>query len=197
MRFASVDCIEGDFKGGASMRATLVWILILAAPAGFAEPSQREKSLALFSKAAKVFQHPRCLNCHPGAGNPTQGADLHPHIMNVQRGPDDHGALGMKCAACHGDKNNSNSDVPGAPKWGLAPASMAWQGLSEHELCLALKDPVKNHGMNLQRFIKHNAEDKLVAWGWNPGAGREPVPYTQKEFGEIIAQWVGTGAECP
>ena len=51
--------------------------------------------------------------------------------------------------------------------------------------------------MTMDKFIKHNAEDPLVGWGWNPGAGRTPVPGTQKEFGELIARWVASGAQCP
>jgi hypothetical protein len=161
------------------------------------EGSQKEKSVELFMEAAKVFQHPRCLNCHPAGDTPTQGLDMHTHIMNVQRGPDDHGAVGMKCATCHSTENNLNSQVPGAPKWGLAPKSMAWQGLTPAQICQALKDPKKNHGMSLEKLIHHNAEDKLVGWGWNPGPGREPAPGTQAQFGKLIADWVHTGAECP
>jgi hypothetical protein len=41
------------------------------------------------------------------------------------------------------------------------------------------------------------AEDPLVAWGWTPGAGREPAPGTQEVFGRLIAEWVATGAACP
>lgn len=157
---------------------------------------QKEESVKLFLQAAQVFQHPRCLNCHPAGEFPTQGNDLHPHAMNVQRGLDNHGAVGMKCATCHGSENNKFSGVPGAPKWGLAPKEMGWQGLSLRELCLRLKDKKRTH-MTDEKFIKHNAEDKLVAWGWAPGAGRDPVPGTQKQFGEVIARWIGTGAECP
>jgi mono/diheme cytochrome c family protein len=161
------------------------------------EPSQKEESVRLFLEAAKVFQHPRCMNCHPAGNEPTQGMDKHVHIMNVQRGQDDHGNIGMKCSTCHGVENNRFSGVPGAPKWGLAPKSMAWQGLSLHDLCLTLKDPKNIHGMTKEQFIHHNAEDPLVGWGWNPGAGREPVPGTQKQFGETIARWIATGQECP
>ncbi len=158
-------------------------------PARSAE-GDHEKSVAYFQKMAAVLQHPRCLNCHPNADAPTQGPDMHLHIMNVQRGKDNHGAAGMKCATCHGSENNADSGVPGAPKWGLAPRSMAWQGLSLHALCETIKDPKKNHGMTLAQLIRHNGEDKLVAWGWNPGAGREAVPGTQKEFGELTRQEV-------
>ncbi len=155
------------------------------------------EGVAAFRESAKVLQHPRCLNCHPSGDRPTQGADLHVHTMNVQRGEADHGAAGLPCASCHGDANYAPSGVPGAPKWALAPRSMGWQGLNERELCEALKDPAKNHGMSLEALVKHSAEDPLVAWGWSPGDGREPAPGTQKEFGAHVAAWVEAGAPCP
>lgn len=159
--------------------------------------TQRARSVALFRETLKVFQHPRCLNCHPGGDRPTQGMDMHHHLQNVQRGRDDHGAMGMKCATCHHDANYDVAGVPGAPKWALAPRSMAWQGLTGGEICRAIKDKKKNHGMSLEALVKHSAEDPLVAWGWKPGAGREPVPGTQEEFGRLMAEWVATGAHCP
>lgn len=163
--------------------------------------SRREESLKYFDQAATVLQHPRCLNCHPAGDLPTQGMDMHIHLMNVQRGPKDHGAVGMQCSACHTDKNNKDSGVPGAPHWALAPKDMAWQGLSKGDLCRRLKDSKKPNRFagdkTAEEFIKHNAEDKLVAWGWDPGHGREPAPMTQKKFGELIAKWIQTGAECP
>lgn len=168
--------------------------LALLVPA-FAD--DREKSLALFQESLKVFRHPRCLNCHPGGNHPTQGNDMHQHIMNVVRGKKDHGATALQCAACHGTKNNLESGVPGAPKWALAPISMNWQAMTDKELCRSFKNPKATHGMSLEKFIEHNAKDELVAWGWNPGPGREPVPGTQEEFGKIIAEWVATGAHCP
>lgn len=155
------------------------------------------ESLKYFEDMTKVLMHPRCLNCHPAGNRPTQGMDLHVHQMNVQRGPHDNGNVGLKCATCHQSENNENSGVPGAPKWGLAPKSMAWQGLTPGQICRVIKDKKKNHGMSLEKLIVHNGEDKLVAWGWNPGHGREPVPGTQKEFGELTKRWVESGAECP
>jgi hypothetical protein len=185
------------------MRKTIFSALVLTALAASpflsaqSASDQKVDSVAYFNKMAAVLQHPRCLNCHPRGDQPTQGSDMHVHIMNVQRGPDDHGATAAKCATCHQSENNLTSGVPGAPKWGLAPKSMAWQGLTKHEICLAIKDPVKNHGKSLQDLIQHNGEDKLVAWGWHPGVGREPAPGTQKEFGENTKKWVETGAYCP
>ncbi len=74
---------------------------------------------------------------------------------------------------------------------------MAWQGLSDGELCRVLKDPAKNHGMSLAKLVEHNAKDPLVGWAWHPGEGREPAPGTQEEFGKLVAEWVATGAKCP
>lgn len=161
-----------------------------------AQRASPSRSAELFLEAAKVFRHPRCMNCHPAGDQPTQGNDRHLHQMHVVRGPDDHGAIAMKCSTCHGEANYKYSGVPGAPKWALAPKSMAWAGLSDRELCQALKDRKKTH-MNNEQFIAHNAKDPLVGWGWAPGEGREPVPGTQAEFGRIVAEWIATGADCP
>jgi hypothetical protein len=161
--------------------------------------SDPQRSVALFRETLKVFRHPRCLNCHPSGDQPTQGNDMHPHIMNVQRGLDDRGFVALRCATCHGTQNfnlDARHGVPGAPKWAVAPREMAWQGLSDRELCLALKDPRKTH-KTMEEMIEHNAHDKLVGWGWHPGAGREPAPGTQEEFGKLFAEWVATGAVCP
>jgi hypothetical protein len=180
--------------------AVILFFFALTSSADEAEMT-RIKSLKYFDQAAKVFQHPRCLNCHPAGDMPSQGMDLHQHTMNVKRGPEDHGAIAMQCSACHQAKNNSYSGVPGAPHWKLAPKTMAWQGLSVAQLCRQLKDPNRpGHfagGMTKEEFIKHNTEDKLVGWGWHPGGDREPVPDTQKKFGKLIENWITTGAECP
>ncbi len=166
-------------------------------PAQAQAQSGQEKSIQLFMEATRVIRHPRCMNCHPAGDQPTQGNDLHPHAQYVQRGVDDHGAIGMRCNTCHGAANYDYAKVPGAPKWGLAPRSMGWQGLSDGQLCEAIKDPVKNHGMSLEKLIEHMAKDPLVGWAWAPGLGREPAPGTQEKFGQTIAAWVQTGAHCP
>lgn len=159
--------------------------------------SETQQSIELFLEASKTFRHPRCMNCHPSGERPTQGDDMHAHIMNVQRGPDDKGMVGMRCASCHNERNNSYSLVPGAPKWALAPRSMAWQGLTDREICQVIKDKKKNHDMTLDELVHHNGEDALVSWGWEPGANRKALPGTQKQFGEIIRKWAKTGAACP
>ena len=164
-----------------------------------ADPVKR--SAALFAEAGKVLQNPRCLNCHPVTRSPTQGDDLHPHIPPITSDADI-AAAGLPCATCHQTHNSPTSSagvrsVPGAEHWGLAPASMAWQGLTIGELCEQIKDPARNGNRSLDKIRVHLAEDHLVGWAWHPGEGRAPVPGTQEEFGELIAAWVATGAHCP
>jgi hypothetical protein len=119
------------------------------------------------------------------------------HDPPVVRGPGDHGVVGMQCTGCHQDRNQEMTRVPGAPHWALAPIEMAWVGKTPHHICEQMKDPKRNGGKNLAQIVEHNGHDELVAWGWNPGAGREPAPGTQEQFGAIVAAWVETGAECP
>lgn len=156
-----------------------------------------ERSRALFVEAGKVIQHPRCLNCHPATQSPTQGEDLHPHQPLVVRGPDNHGAVGMKCDTCHQKENFEPSGVPGNPLWHVAPIEMAWQGRTLGQICEQIKDRKRNGGKSLKQIHHHMAQDSLVGWGWNPGAKREPAPGTQAQFGALIDAWIKTGSECP
>jgi hypothetical protein len=105
-----------------------------------------ERSRALFVEAGRVIQHPRCLNCHPVGERPTQGNDSHPHSPLVVRGPDDKGAIAMRCTTCHQDANYEPSRVPGHPLWHVAPKSMAWQTKSLGQICEQIKDPRRNGG---------------------------------------------------
>jgi hypothetical protein len=74
---------------------------------------------------------------------------------------------------------------------------MAWQGKTLGEICEQIKDPKQNGGKTLEDLVHHMGEDSLVGWGWNPGAGREPAPGTQKELGNLVEAWVNSGAACP
>ena len=155
------------------------------------------RSRALFLEASRVLMHPRCVNCHPDGDVPHQGMDLTLHDPPVQRGRESRGVAGMECSSCHQDRNQALTRVPGAPEWHLAPIEMAWVGKSASHICQQLKDRSRNGGKSLAQIVQHNAHDELVGWGWSPGAGREPVPGTQEQFGAIVAAWVETGAECP
>jgi hypothetical protein len=156
------------------------------------------RSVALFQEAGKVINSPRCMNCHPAGERPTQTDKMSPHQPLVVRGPDGHGPVGgLACATCHHDTNFDPANVPGNPKWGVAPLEMAWQGKSLGQICEQIKDTTRNGGKNLEEIVKHMGEDSLVGWAWEPGGNRIPAPGTQREFGDIIKAWAATGASCP
>jgi len=74
---------------------------------------------------------------------------------------------------------------------------MLWQGLSGGALCRSLKDPAKNGKRSLEDIVTHMGSDKLVLWGWNPGAGRAAVPLAHNEFMKELRVWTAGGAACP
>lgn len=139
-----------------------------------------ERSAALFTEMGKVLTSPRCLNCHPVTGGPTQGDDMQPHNPPVVRGDADFGAPGMTCNTCHGPKNveltTAQGSIPGHEPWSLAPVSMGWVGLSLGEICSQIKDPERNGGKTLEELHEHNAHDGLVGWGWLPPCKRSSPP---------------------
>jgi hypothetical protein len=175
----------------------------LKAPSDFrsiVDPAER--SAAIFTEAGLVIQSPRCLNCHPSLRIPTQGDDKHPHVPFMRAGEAGHGPAGMRCTTCHQAANVDTQggairSMPGHAHWGLAPASMAWQGKSLAEICRQIKDPSRNGGRSLAQIHEHMAKDALVGWAWNPGPGRVPAPGTQQVFGSLIQEWIATGAACP
>jgi hypothetical protein len=160
-----------------------------------ADPHAR--SIALFTEAGKVLQHPRCMNCHPATERPTQTDRMRPHQPLVVRGVNGHGAPGMPCKACHHAGNFDAGHIPGHPDWHLAPATMAWQGRSLAQICSQIKDRARNGGRDLPALIRHVSQDSLVGWAWTPGAGRTPAPGTQRQFGDLVNAWAATGAFCP
>ena len=189
----------------AAALSSIVWAQPRSAelrpPSTFARIGDRSaRAAAIFTEMGKVIQHPRCLNCHPRTDRPTQ-AEGRPHMPPVRRGPAGVGVPGLECGTCHGAANvpfaNGTGSIPGDPAWQLAPREMAWQGLSLGAICAQLKDRRRNGGKSLAEIQHHNAEDGLVGWGWNPGAGRTPVPGTQKMFCDLTQTWIEAGAACP
>jgi hypothetical protein len=169
-----------------------------AAFAGIADA--RVRSMEMFQEAGKVIQSPRCLNCHPAGDRPLQGNAMTPHNPLVMRGPDNFGAVGMRCSTCHGTQNfeaGNGQSVPGSKNWHLAPLEMAWVGRTLGQICEQLKDPRRNGGKTMAQMVEHMAHDELVGWGWHPGSGRTPAPGTQQVFGELIQGWADAGAHCP
>ncbi|MEL6904514.1 MAG: hypothetical protein AAFP22_03870 [Planctomycetota bacterium] len=171
--------------------------IALAARPEARPPFAPRTAAAAFQDVARVLRHPRCMNCHPSGDRPHVGDDVRVHAMNVQRGPEGQGRVGQRCATCHRTENNDDARVPGAPHWHLAPRSMGWEGLDDHDLAEALKDPERNGGRSLADLRAHMAEDPLVLWGWEPGVGRAPVPVSHEAFVRSLDAWIEAGAPTP
>ena len=163
----------------------------------------RSQAVEAFSTVQRVFQHPRCQNCHIPGDAPLQFEAGLPHAMGVMRGPDGHGATGLRCATCHGESNPPESygphAPPGAPHWGLPGPEhkMAWIRLSPRALCETIKDKRRNGGRDFAALITHVSEDQLVGWGWNPGGERAPVSVPRDVFVAKFKEWAAAGGPCP
>jgi hypothetical protein len=189
----------GGLAGAAAAQTTL------RSPGSFSNIQDQEaRSRAMFDEIGKVLTGPRCMNCHPAGDHPLQGSDHHEHQPTVLRGDAGAGVPGLPCAACHTDHNFTLPtgearylSIPGNPRWSLAPPEMTWQGKSIGEICRQIKDPSRNGGRSLALLHDHIATDDLVGWAWDPGAGRQPAPGTQKELGELVQAWIDSGAQCP
>jgi hypothetical protein len=160
------------------------------------------ESATLFMQMHRVLVHPRCLNCHPKGDSPKQGDEARLHVPPMTRGPHDNGPAGMHCDTCHQKANFAASGVPGAPTWHLAPLAMAWEGRTAGEICRQMLDRRRNGNKSVAQIVEHLTEDKLVAWGWDPGSdvtgrAREPVPIPKPEFNRIVHAWAQSGAACP
>ncbi len=178
-------------------------VLTLAACGQRVSPEQQAEAVRAFATVEKVFQHPRCSNCHIPGDQPLQFDSQTPHMMNVVRGPEGKGAPGLPCSTCHGEANLPASygphAPPGAPHWALPPPDqkMAWIGVPASELCAMIKDKKQNGDRDLEAMLQHVAEDKLVLWGWQPGGNRAPVSVPHDEFVAAFKAWSDAGAPCP
>ena len=169
-----------------------------------ASPPSTAEARQAFTEIAKVLQSPRCMNCHTDTAHPfpRQGDDRHRHLFNVIRGPTGHGAAGLYCATCHHSANNSTSGVPGAPHWGLAPLSMAWEQLSVVDICRAITDRKRNGGRGPAQLANHLIHDPLVLWAWSPGLdhtgkARSLPPLSHDDFVRAASLWISGGMPCP
>lgn len=169
--------------------------------------SARAEGLAAWEQVRSVLVHPRCINCHTAVDYPQQGDARRRHFANVVRGSEDSGVPGLQCATCHQESNADSTGVPGSRRWHLAPLSMAWQDrndrpLSSGAICRAVTDRGRNHDMDGPALLKHNAEDMLVGWAWQPGrdihgAARTLPPLSRAEFAQATKRWVEAGMPCP
>ena len=195
---------------GVALVLLIVGVGVFASSARQSEvgkASRRAEGLAAWEQVRSVLVHPRCINCHTAVDYPQQGDARRRHFANVVRGPDGNGVPGLQCATCHQESNADSTGVPGSHNWHLAPLSMAWQDrndqpLSSAAICRALTDRRKNHNMDGTALLKHNAEDKLVGWAWEPGRDingmpRSLPPLSRAEFAGATRRWVEAGTPCP
>lgn len=152
----------------------------------------------------EVFSHPRCANCHveddrPRWSGPHYGG-TRIHAYNVKRGSDESGFgnPGLRCSVCHFEANSEKPHgPPGAENWHLAPAEMVWFDQASASICAQIKDPERNGDRTLEEVAEHVRRDPLVAWGWNPGPGRQSAPGSAEETYQALQRWISFGAPCP
>ena len=173
--------------------------------AELASTAASNNGLALWAKIHDVFSHPRCANCHVGSDNipiwsgKNFGEAARPHGMNINGGASRIGAeSGLLCTACHTPHNSAlNNGPPGNVPWLLAPVEMQWYGKSSAEICAQVKDKKRNGNRTIEALAHHVEADPLVNWGWSPGPGRDPAPYTSADTAAAIRAWEKVGAPCP
>ena len=167
------------------------------------------EALDTWEKAYEVFSHPRCANCHvpednrprwsgPSYGDGPDGQGWQYHGMYIHADESRFGVESLACTTCHGQQNSKvPHGPPGAPVWMLAPVEMVWWQKSSAEICEQIKDPERNGGRTLEEVADHIGHDDLVAWGWNPGPGREPAPHSAAKLKAFVLAWAAAGAPCP
>ena len=170
--------------------------------------SQAE-GLEAWARLHDVFSHPRCVNCHVGEDNvplwATADSDLaRAHGMNINAGDSRIGAEYLLCSTCHITSDSPNT-IPHAPphaglEWQLAPLEFMWVGKTSPEICAQVRDPERNGGRDAEGLIEHITHDAevggFIAWGFNPGGGREPAPYDLQSHLDDTVTWVAAGMPC-
>lgn len=197
-----------DFLGvssGVSVAIALTFAVGLVQAVETAVIPPSAEGLVLWAKIHEVVSHPRCANCHVGSDNVPiwSGKNFkskpRPHGMNINGGASRNGAEnGLLCVSCHTPQNSSLiGGPPGAKPWLLAPVEMQWYGKSSAEICAQVKDGRRNGNRSLEAIAHHVETDPLVNWGWSPGIGRDPAPYTSADTATFIRSWGKLGAPCP
>ncbi len=180
----------------AASRSSPVPANALRAPTSFQDiQDPQERAEALFGEIARVLRHPRCINCHPQAERPLQGDKGRLHEPWVVRASSGLGAPGQYCSTCHGTANYLN--VPGGPKWYLAPARSGWVGRSPRKICQQLKDSANHGGRDLDALHEFIASDSFVAYGWNAPEHLSSAPGDQATLAALFRAWIDAGAHCP
>jgi mono/diheme cytochrome c family protein len=183
----------------------LVGVLLASALASAPFPlseARAQDGLEHWSKLYEIFSHPRCANCHVEDGRPMwSGAHYgvtRKHPMLVRGEPGTVAYASRQCIGCHTARNSPVlHGPPGAEGWQIPPPAMTWFAKSSADLCSQIKDPQRTGGRDLAAIIEHVRKDELVHWGWKPGPGREPAPYSVDEAITFLEAWAKAGAPCP
>lgn len=188
------------------MRVPLAALICLAsAPAAQTVTPTREEGLAAWERIFTVTSHPRCSNCHVGdEGRPMwDGLGFgsgRVHGFGVLADESRIGAQSMPCRTCHitaeGDNNTDHAPPQVGEAWRLPPVDMAWLGRSSFQVCTQLRDPDRNGGQDAAGLIAHLESSAFVAWGFAPGAGREPAPGSLGQMVADVALWAESGFAC-
>lgn len=180
----------------------MIWLLAVAFADDEAEiapgppPVPQETGVSAFREGVyPVLTHPRCANCHPTGDVPLQGDAQTPHTMEVDRSSPN---VGLACSTCHRVEGlDLESRPPASDHWQMPPANQVFEGRTEHELCMQLRDPESTGGRDLAALEHHVGHDALVLYGWDPGPGRTTPPGTHEDFVAAFSLWVAAGAPCP
>jgi len=155
-----------------------------------------------FNTMMDVISHPRCVNCHPNDNVPKRGMEGTPHPYGRDGATSDLSFDALLCASCHKEENDDYAGQPGAPHWGLAPKSMAWEGLTRLEIARSMMNPENNGNRSPEETLEHLTEDELVLWAFNPGlhpdgTPREKPPVSEEEYVAAVKKWFEKGAVIP
>ena len=186
------------------MMRYLLAFLAIATTAMAQDKVLQDNGLQFWGKIFEVFSHPRCSNCHVGPDNlpmwsgPSYGPKARPHGMNIDAGPSRIGMETIPCNACHTLHNSMvPHGPPGAEVWLLPPVEMQWSSVSSADICAQIKDRNRNGERSIADVVEHVEHNGLVGWGWDPGPGREPAPYSNTQLAQFLKQWDAAGAPCP
>jgi hypothetical protein len=167
------------------------------------EPPPTGDGPEIFEQMARVFDSPRCGNCHQAGSAPKVDDTRVAHPLDrgrqVRRGDG-------TCSLCHDPNNPPLSSAGHGPKpppgtsWKMPPPSMAFAGLSTGDICRSISDPAKNGGRSLADILDHMRNDHLVDWSFTPrnhdGSQRTPAG-VKSQFLMLMQQWVNAGGGCP
>lgn len=170
----------------------------------------RAEGLAAWNKIHAVVSHPRCASCHvDDKAVPMWIGDYYggtrPHGMNIQGGESRSGEETLPCATCHRTSTKPNLVPRAAPHagidWMLAPAQFVWFGKTSSEICQQMRDPKRNGGRDGAGLVEHIVHDRdvqgFIAWGFDPGGGRESPPGTLQQHLDDMVKWTSAGMPCP